>query len=370
MAKKLQFSIGKITRPDADPDEVENVGAIGNVIHNPINQERREELKALMTSDILPSTDDQKKDVEVTQTYEKILPAKFETMIDRTKLRQAPPEWNFFGRPSPDQYALIFQSIYKYGLWHPITVWEQEDGSYMILGGHTRDLVYDELYQMTGDEIYLKIPCKVYSRDQISEITARRIVILSNIAQRAQENPKLRIRCYCEMVRLEKQEAFYGSGIDTNAAVAKLFGVSRATVFFYRSLENLLDAFVDALEKNIISRQAATIIGSLPKKLQNYIWNKGYHLKLSGTVLKELKKANSTSAIDQLFKESIEKHQYRYTFITNTEKPKGYDALTLYVNHKEKEKFQELLKTFLDTTDTISSETKEIVLRMLQNEKV
>ena len=48
----MQFSIGKITRPDANPDEVENVGAIGNVIHSPINQERREELKALMTSTV------------------------------------------------------------------------------------------------------------------------------------------------------------------------------------------------------------------------------------------------------------------------------------------------------------------------------
>ena len=85
-------------------------------------------------------------------------------------LRPAPSEWNFFGRPSPDQYALIFQSIYKYGLWHPITVWEQEDGHYMILGGHTRDLVYDELYQMTGDESYLKIPCKVYQHTQMVRV--------------------------------------------------------------------------------------------------------------------------------------------------------------------------------------------------------
>ena len=228
MAKKLQFLIGKITRPDASPDDVENVGAIGNVVHSPINQERRKELRALMTSSIPSNAANFEKDDKSTQPYEKILPTQFEKMIDRNRLRPAPPDWNFFGRPSPEQYALIFQSIYQYGLWHPITVWEQEDGYYMILGGHTRDLVYDELYQMTGEETYLRIPCKVYQHNQISDVTARRIVILSNIAQRAQENPKLRIRCYCEMVRLEKLEAFYGSGIDTNAAVAKLFGVSRA----------------------------------------------------------------------------------------------------------------------------------------------
>ena len=375
MAKRFQFSIGKITRPDANPDEVENVGAIGNVIHSPINQERREELKALMTSNISSDTANLKKDDKNLQAFEKILPAQFERMIDRKMLRPAPPEWNFFGRPSPDQYALIFQSIYKYGLWHPITVWEQEDGHYMILGGHTRDLVYDELYQMTGEETYLKIPCKVYKHDQISDITARRIVILSNIAQRAQENPKLRIRCYCEMVRLEKLEAFYGSGIDTNAAVAKLFGVSRATVFFYRGLEKLLDVFVDALEKNKISRQAATVIGGLPKELQQHIWDKGYYLNLTNPILKKLKNINSISAVDQLFQNPEEpnsnsKGKYRYTFFTDIEKPNGYDALTLYVNHNDMEKFQEFLKIFLNKTNTISAGTKKIILKMLQSKKV
>ena len=54
MAKKMRFSIGKITRPDANPDEVENVGAIGNVMHVPLTPERREELQALMTSGALP----------------------------------------------------------------------------------------------------------------------------------------------------------------------------------------------------------------------------------------------------------------------------------------------------------------------------
>ena len=373
LAKKLQFSIGKITRPDANPDEVENVGAIGNVIHNPISQERREELKALMMSNTPSGNANHMKEDKGTQTYEKILPAQYEKIIDRNMLRPAPLEWNFFGRPSPDQYALIFQSIYKYGLWHPITVWEQEDGHYMILGGHTRDLVYDELYQMTGENIYLKIPCKVYQHDQISDITARRIVILSNIAQRAQENPKLRIRCYCEMVRLEKMEAFYGSGIDTNAAVAKLFGVSRATVFFYRGLENLLDVFVDALESNTISRQAATVIGSLSEDLQRHIWEKGYYLKLTNTILKKLKKLNSTSAVDQLFQSPEElssKRKYHCTFVSETEKPEGYDPLIFYVNHNEIEKFQELLKSFLDRTDLISTGTKEIILKMLQNIKV
>ena len=369
----MQFSIGKITRPDANPDEVENVGAIGNVIHSPINQERREELKALMTSTVPSGVVNLKNDEKDTQAYEKILPAQFEKMIDRSMLRPAPSEWNFFGRPSPDQYALIFQSIYKYGLWHPITVWEQEDGHYMILGGHTRDLVYDELYQMTGDESYLKIPCKVYQHTQISEVTARRIVILSNIAQRAQENPKLRIRCYCEMVRLEKMEAFYGSGIDTNAAVAKLFGVSRATVFFYRGLENLLDVFVDALEKNKITRQAATIIGSLPEKLQRHIWDKGYYLNLTNPLLKKLKLLNSVSDIDRLFtsqEEPASNEKYHYTFVSSIAKPNGYDALTLYVDHNDMENFQELLKISLDKADKISEGTKKIVLEMLQSKKV
>lgn len=353
-----------MVRPDADPDSVENVGAVGNVIRNPIDEERKEVLEKLMSSSILPESHENQDGGQ--QVYEKILPANSEEIIPREKLRPAPDEWNFFGRPRPDQYALIFQSVYKYGLWHPITVWEQEDGTYMILGGHTRDLVYDELYQMTNDPAYLQIQCKIYKRDSISEVTARRIVILTNIAQRAQENPKLRIRCYCEMARLEKMEAFYGSGIDTNAAVAKLFGVSRATVFFYRKLENLIDEFVEALEHNVISRQAATILSGLPSELQYYILQKGYHTDLNPIRLRNLKKARSEEDVEKAFHSAHEGiKRYQYVFSSAVKKPKNFDTLPLYVGHDDMNEFKSLLQNALSNADNISEDTKRIVFEML-----
>ena len=87
-----------------------------------------------------------------------------------------------------------------------------------------------------------------------TSLTAQnRIIILTNIAQRAQENPGIRVRCYCEMARLEKQDSFYGSGVDVNEAVAKLFGVSRTTVFFYRRLEKLIEPLLIAYDNSQIT---------------------------------------------------------------------------------------------------------------------
>lgn len=362
--KKSTFKIGAIVRPDAKPEDVSNIGAVGNVIRNPINEQRAAELQQLMTKEVpIPST----KEKVNNEKYEILFPASYEELIPRNKLVPAPNEWNFFGRPSADQYALIFQSIYKYGLWHPITAWEQEDGTYMILGGHTRDLVYDELYQMTNDEKYLSIPCKIYKHDQISECTARRIIILTNIAQRAQENPGIRIRCYCEMAKLEKMETFYGSGIDVNEAVAKLFGVSRSTVSFYRKLENLIDPFVDMLSNREISRRAATILSDLPESLQKYILTKEYHLSFTSHRLHKMKKIVSAAELDLLFSQEdpAKKERFQYVFSSPIEKPANYETVPIYVNQDEIDEFKTLLKTALQSSDKISDKTKTLIRSML-----
>ena len=363
---KEKFSDLDLVNPNADPNEVQDIGLVGNLIRNPIDDDRKEELQKLMSKEIFPN---QPQKDEETSEYEKFLPASFEQNISRDKLIPAPEEWNFFGRPSPDQYALIFQSVYKYGLWHPITVWEQEDGRYMILGGHTRDMVFDELYQMTGDKTYLQIPCKVYKHDQISEVTARRIIILTNIAQRAQENPKLRIKCYCEMTRLEKMEAFYGSGIDVASAVAKLFGVSRATVFLYRKLENLSDDFVDLFEKGIISQHAAGVLSDLPQELQKYIFEKQYFYKISPPILNKLKQSTSVEDIDAAF-ENTGEEKFKYTFFTNVEKPENFETLPLYVSKDDIQEFKNVLNEIIHQNDKLSNETKEILKKILFDEKV
>lgn len=296
-----------------------------------------------------------------------LLPAHHEQLIAVDKLRPAPDDWNFFGRPQPDQYALIFQSIYKYGLWHPCTVWEQEDGSYMILGGHTRTLVYHELYEVTHDEKYLRIPCKVYKYGQITAPTARRIVILTNIAQRAKEDSAIRVRCYSEMARLEKEESFYGSGVDVNTAVSKLFGVSRSTVFFYRRLEKLIAPLLDAYDKRQITQAVANMLCDLPQELQEYIYEQRYHLLMDPAMRYVMKKVTTKEEIDAIIKGRRKpREKFEYLVATKIAKPSNFDLVPLAIDHKEVDAFKEFLTQALDLADGLSDHTKQVIRKMLQ----
>lgn len=330
-----------------------------------MSPERIAALKALMVKPASPEAAEHKDEPDRVET---LLPAHHEQLIAVEKLRPAPDEWNFFRKPKADQYALIFQSIYKYGLWHPCTVWEQEDGTYMILGGHTRTLVYEELYEITHDEKYLQIPCKVYKHDQITAPTARRIVILTNIAQRAKEDSAIRIRCYSEMARLEKEEAFYGSGVDVNTAVSNLFGVSRSTVFFYRRLEKLIAPLLDAYDKREITQAVATMLCDVPEDLQAYIYEQRYHLLLEPAMRHALKKATTREDIDAIIRfRRKPREKFEYVVATKVEKPSNFDFVPLAIDHKEVGAFKDFLNQALDLADGLSDHTKQVIRKMLQS---
>ena len=331
-----------------------------------VSKNRLEELRTLMqkagpAEDALtPQT------TAADDRVEELVPASFETILPRDQLKPAPEAWNFFGKPEPDQYALIFQSIYKYGLWHPLTVWQQADGSYMILGGHTRNQAYQDLYDITPDEKYLSIPCKVYRHGQISETTARRIVILTNIAQRAQEKSRIRIHCYTVMAQLEKQEAFYGSGTDVNTAVARLFGVSRIQVFRYRKLEHLIDPMLDALDRKEMSLLTAVAFSDLPPELQEVAYHRAYYVGITPAQAKALKNITTAEDLASIFEHVPDAPEtYRYTFSTTVKKPENYDAVSFYISHEEHDAFKALLQDALAHSDRISAQTKELITKML-----
>lgn len=224
-----------------------------------------------------------------------------ETLIDRTLIDPAPDEWNFFGPPDDESYNLLLNSIIVEGLMNPITLWKRPTGRYMILSGHTRESVFDELYQASENPKWLKIPAKYYEPEDLTENDARRIIILANIAQRAKETPLLRIRCYGEYARLTKERAAYGSGIDINEEVAKVFGIHRSTVFFYRRLNNLIDPLLDRFCAGKMTRAAATVLCGLSLQQQKYLVEQGYIDRLDPAKTKKLKNAKTNEDIQRIF---------------------------------------------------------------------
>lgn len=297
--------------------------------------------------------------------YEDVLPSDFVAGIPLDKLVAAPKEWNFFEPPNDEAWWNIVKTVHRYGLWNPITVWEQEDGTYMILGGHTRKRAFEYLYEETKDDRYLTIPATVYQKDTLDEDNARRIIILNNTAQRNRVPEKLRPRCFAELVELEKKKAFYGSGIDVKAAVAKASGTSRTTVFNYVNLKDLVPELLNLFGSGDLSMGNALILRTLPESFQKHVCENGYYER-PAKQLRAIKKAESVDDIDSILQNteaSPESHSYAVK--TTVEKPEGFSTIGIHVASKDLDKVKELLRDALERAEEISSDTKQVAIQML-----
>lgn len=294
-----------------------------------------------------------------------------ETVVDRSLIDPAPDDWNFFGKPDAESYNLLLNSIIVEGLMNPITLWKRPTGRYMILSGHTRESVFDELYQASGDDKWLHIPAKYYEPDDLTENDARRIIILANIAQRAKETPRLRIRCYGEYARLTKERASYGSGIDINEEVAKVFGTHRSTVFFYRRVNNLIDPLLDRFCDGQLTRAAATVLCGLPVALQKHIVEKNYVKKMNRTQLQQLKTAKTIEEVDMIFASENGMALVLYEMVNLTvTMEKGEELFLLSMPQQDMERCRAAIKDALVNIEAdLSEEGKAALQKQLERKE-
>lgn len=363
----LKSMKNKMTPTDSTKS-LEEVAKEEAFVRKQVGPERKLQIQKLMSEPQEPSPAAQAllKDRESDALKSDVFPAiSKEMIIERKLIDPAPDSWNFFGKPDQESYDLLMRSILVEGLMNPITLWKQKDGRYMILSGHTRDSVFDDLFQASGDPKWLQIPAKFYEYDDITENDARRIIILANIAQRAKETPQVRIRCYGEYAKLTKERASYGSGIDVNEVVAKTFGINRATVFFYRRLENLIDPLLNRFCDGKIRRTEANILCGLSTQLQKYLVEKGYIDLLQKEHFPMLRKAKTKEDIDRIAsaKPSAAK-THRYTVALKTERPRGTEIVGLCLPREERKRCHEILREAFQNAD-LDDKTKAMILAQL-----
>lgn len=293
-----------------------------------------------------------------------------ERLIKRSMIDPAPDDWNFFGKPDKESYSLLMNSIYVDGLMNPITLWKQPNGRYMILSGHTRDSVYDDLYQVTEDPKWLSIQAKYYDVDDITENDARRIIILANLAQRAKESSRIRIKSYGEYAKLTKAAARYGSGVDVATIVAQTFGIGRSSVFFYQRLSNLIDPILDLYCEGKIRRDDVQEICILPQKLQDYLYQSDYIEEFDRAQFKALRHTKTEEDIDNIYLEAKEAEipTRKYLVSIPFKKPENTEIVGLCVPMEQKEACQEIIrKAFEDSS--IDEKTKAFILSQFNAEE-
>ena len=103
-------------------------------------------------------------------------------------------------------------------------------------------------------------------------------------------------------------------------------------------------------------------------ELQQYVYDKQYHLKITPAMGKALKNAKTTNDVEDAINAPQKvKEKYQYVFSTKFEKPKNFDFIPLAVKNDEIKAFKSFLMKSLDQADGLSEQTKEVLLKMIKS---
>lgn len=188
------------------------------------------------------------------------------------QLIDAPKEMNEWSvRPENVliDYAL---SIADTGLIHPLTVWEQPDGKYMILSGHNRKRAYQLLTTKFADikdsngmyfsDKYQTIRCSVYPYKSLDVNKAKRIINDANSNQRYGLTSE-------EKIRIAEQKLAIIRQMPKDSVIEKIgetFSLKRSFSYDLVRIAHLPAELGSLYANGTIGRQGALRLASLPKE--------------------------------------------------------------------------------------------------------
>lgn len=323
-----------------------------------------------------PTAEEKKVSTEQRQKIDAIYPFTSE-YIPLDKLCSAPDEWNFFPAQNAEMISELVGNIALYGQTTPARVWKQADGTYMILGGHTRFQALKTLHELyqTGEagleQDFDTMWCSVYDTDTIDEVEARKIVIYDNLIRR-ENSTAIKARSVITMAQLER---------DTRSAkkigerrtrvlenVAAIMNENIGTIKRIYQLRNLIPEFwplVDAKDRDErVTNQFARDIAMLSPELQKYIYDKAlYKNRITPQIRAGLKKVQDANDIDELFAAPE-----IFTISAKTELtepiPDHYEPIMLFAAPNEIEKIKSLIEWYVCESGEISDETKNLLRKV------
>ena len=188
-------------------------------------------------------------------------------------LDPAPREWNFFRPIKKESFIGLMQSIEQEGVLHPIIVWEQDNGRYMILSGHNRYNAVKTLFELTSELKYERIPAFVKASGEINEVRARRLIIATNYFQR-QMNRAEKIKAVMFLYNeLKNQEQEDGSKLNKiMSKLAEQTGMSRRNLFYYASLENLIEPLSRMVINEMIPLSGGLALSRMDQETQHRLY--------------------------------------------------------------------------------------------------
>lgn len=287
-----------------------------------------------------------------------------EEEIPLSSLIPPPSDWSdIFKKADKKDVEKMAASIFQYGLLHRITLWENVNGRYMILGGSTRAAAFRFLYNTTKDEKWTVIPAKVYAPSQIDKIDAKRIFIVSNTDQR-QMSTKNIAQAYYNLIKLEKQRAFYGSGIFSKISAAKQANVSPTTFNNYLKLIKLITPLLDEIDNGNLPMMTAYELAFLPEEFQQYIFKREYFYDLKRKTARKIRQTAKTfDDIDDIIENpDSSQNTFKYQIEMNQKLPDDCEILPLFVSKENKSEIIQQLRQAVNDSQ-LSDEVKNNLLK-------
>lgn len=295
-------------------------------------------------------------------------PAKKNEKIALDKLVPAREEWNFFPEPDQETAILIAKSIYQQGQLAPAIVWEQENGTYMILGGHTRAAIISQLHEIFPEDArFNAMLCHVYEFGQLNEAEARQVILLNNMTQRAQEQPSLLTKSIISMIELEKSIRKKKMGVTTERIaeiVGKKFNISRGKINRIYALRSLLPEFMSMFDNGDISEKQAYALAGMPKEIQSFLYNNNQYKNLSSMQIKALKKSNDCSEIQDILTMPKEYSFAGAKVTIKRELPANCQKFSFAVAADDAESFKNIIRNAIANSN-ISDTSKGIIEEIL-----
>lgn len=246
--------------------------------------------------------------------------------IDVSLLHPAPREWNVFP-PLPEIKMLQMKlSIFENGIWVPVIVWEERDGSgYMILSGHNRVQAVREIISEnqrdTWKHDYSKIPCIVYGKDEITEEKAQELILDTNYIQR-EMTPKTRVNVIARRTKyMHGQTNGRGETIDE---LIKTLGLKKTAVYEDISISCLIPELSELYFSEKISRKAVLKFTMYSTDMQQWIYDNFKDSLTTNKILLLDKNAKTKQQIKEIFSEAPEiSESVRTTFMVPKNELRG-----------------------------------------------
>lgn len=267
--------------------------------------------------------------------------------IPLDELQEAPAEWNEYPPADEETFQKMMDSMLKYGQLKVAMVRKEDNGKYMIIGGHNRYRVLQALHEAYPEKEEFKgMKCNVYTKRYINDEAFRLAIVEDNEAQRAKEDTKLLAIGYNVRKACYENSSVKTYGIGSRQKLREKYNLSNGVASRLEQIgNNLIKPYINLYVIGEISQNDAVAISTLPEALQEHLLAKNVY-KINPAQRKAIVTCTEKAQLDKVL--NI-KPTYNMNGVDMEDAvPKKTKALKLFIPNNKQELVLKALNKAID----------------------